>query len=271
MNLKKWKKKFPRKLKADEKIPFIAHLEELRYRLIICLIAVGIGFIISYTIKERIFYFLTQPLLKVLPPDQKRLIFTGLLEAFFVYLKLSLFGGILMASPVILYQIWAFVSPGLYNHEKKYIFPFIFFSTFFFIAGASFCFYVVFPFAFRFFIGYGTEHLQAFPSMKEYLSLITRFILAFGIIFEMPVFTFFLCKVGILNHRMLLSQWRYAVVAIFIVAAILTPGPDVISQLLMAGPLLINYFISIWVAWAFGKKERVENGEALEGAELEKG
>jgi sec-independent protein translocase protein TatC len=264
-------KRFPRKLKADEKIPFTTHLEELRYRIIVCLIAVAIGFVLSYLVKERIFSFLMDPLLQVLPEDQKYVIFTGLPEAFFTYLKLSLFGGLLLGAPVILYQVWAFVVPGLYANEKRYFLPFVFFSTLFFFAGTSFCFYMVFPFGFRFFTGFGTEHIHALPAMKEYLSIATKLLLAFGIVFEMPLFTFFLAKIGLVNHKMMLSKWRYAVVIMFVGAAVFTP-PDVFTQVLMAGPLILIYFISVGVARVFGKKEAVEEEDELSAeAELEKG
>lgn len=271
MNLKNLKKRFPRKLKTDEKIPFTTHLEELRYRIILCLIAVGTGFILSYLVKERIFRFLMEPLLKVLPVDQNYLIFTGLPEAFFTYLKLSLFGGIFLGSPVVLYQIWSFVVPGLHSQEKRYFLPFVFFSTSFFFAGASFCFYMVFPYGFQFFTGFGTEHIRALPAMKEYLSIATKLLLAFGIVFEMPLFTFFLAKIGLVNHKMMLDKWRYAVVIMFMGAAILTP-PDIFTQVLMAGPLILIYFLSVGVARVFGKKKVLEEeDEAGVEAELEKG
>lgn len=257
MKLKKLRKRFPRKLKTDEKIPFTTHLEELRYRIVFCLIAVGVGFALSYLVKERIFLFLIEPLLHVLPEDQKYLIFTGLPEAFFTYLKLSLFGGLLLASPMIFYQIWAFVVPGLYTHEKRYVLPFVFFSVFFFFTGASFCFYMVFPFGFRFFVGFGAEHIRALPAMREYLAIAIKLLLVFGIVFEMPLFTFFLAKIGLVNHKMMLSKWRYAVVIMFMGAAIFTP-PDVFTQVLMAGPLILIYFISVGVARVFGKKVAVE-------------
>ncbi|MFH1626016.1 MAG: twin-arginine translocase subunit TatC [Pseudomonadota bacterium] len=238
---------------VDEKLPFTSHLEELRRRLIICFIAVGIGFVASYFFSKRIFTILMQPLLDVLPPDGS-LIFTGLAEAFFTYLKVSLLAGIFVASPVVLYQIWSFISPGLYQKEKRYVWPFVIFSTIFFAGGALFGYFIVFPFGFKFFMGFATEAIRPLPSMKEYFSFSTKLLFAFGIVFELPLFVFFLSKIGVVNAKMLTSQRKYAIVIIFIASAILTP-PDVMTQLMMAVPLLLLYELSIWVAKVFGKSE----------------
>ncbi|MBI4620688.1 MAG: twin-arginine translocase subunit TatC [Desulfobacterales bacterium] len=238
---------------ADEKLPFTSHLEELRKRLIICFIAVGICFIVSYAFSERIFNVLMKPLLEAMPPGGT-LIFTGLTEAFFIYFKVSLLAGVFIASPVVLYQIWSFVSPGLHEREKKYAFPFVVFSTIFFVGGALFGYFVVFPASFKYLMSFATEAMRPLPSVREYLSFSTRLLFAFGIVFELPLFIFFLTKIGVVNAKMLTSQRKYAIVLIFIVSAILTPGPDAITQLMMAIPLLLLYELSIWVAKVFGKK-----------------
>jgi len=237
---------------ADEKSPFTSHLEDLRKRIIISIIAVAVGFLASYYFAEDIFTFLVKPL-KHEMPSESWLIFTGLSEAFVVYLKVSFFAGIFLASPVILWEIWCFVAPGLYDHEKKYIFPFVIFSTMLFAIGIIFCYFIVFPFSFKFFMGYSSDIIKPMPSIKEYLSFSFKMLLAFGVIFELPVFVLFLSKLGLINDRMLRNQRKFAIVGIFIVAAILTP-PDVISQLMMAFPLIVLYEISILVAKMFGKK-----------------
>lgn len=237
---------------ADEKIPFTSHLEELRKRIIICIIAVAAGFLLSYNFAETIFALLVKPLKEQLPPNSW-LIFTGLAEAFVVYLKLSFYAGLILASPVILWEVWCFVAPGLYDHEKKYVFPFVISASVLFFAGVAFCYFVVFPFSFRFFMSYGNDTLKPLPAMKEYLSFAFQILLAFGIIFELPVFILFLSKLGLVNDRMLRRQRKFAVVLIFIVAAVLTP-PDVFSQFMMAVPLLALYEISVVVARIFGKK-----------------
>ena len=237
----------------EEKQTFIEHLEELRKRLIIALIAVGIGFLISYIFAKEIFQLLMIPLIKVLPPEAS-MIFTSLPEAFFTYLKVALLAGIFAASPVILYQIWLFVAPALYSHEKRYAIPFVIFSTLFFVGGASFGYFIVFPFGFKFFMGFATEFIQPAPKLKEYLSFCSMLLLTFGLIFELPLFIFFLSKLGVVDAPMLARNWKYVTLGTFAFAAILTP-PDVITQLMMAGPLLILYALSILVAKIFGKKK----------------
>jgi sec-independent protein translocase protein TatC len=218
-----------------------------------------VGFLGSYFFAEQVFDILVKPLTEELPPDSM-LIFTALPEAFFVYLKLSLFGGILLASPVILWEIWCFVAPGLYDQEKKYVYPFVIFSTVFFAAGVSFGYFVVFPIAFKFFMGYTSELIKPLPSIKEYLNFSCKLLFAFGVVFELPLFVLFLAKIGLVNEDMLRSKRKFAILGIFAVAAILTP-PDVVSQILMALPLLLLYEISILVAKYFGKKGEEEKEE----------
>lgn len=240
----------------EEKQTFIEHLEELRKRLIISLIAVGIGFGISYIFSKEIFQFLMIPLQKALPPGAT-MIYTRLPEAFFTYLKVALLGGIFVASPVILYQIWLFAAPALYSHEKKYVIPFVISSTLLFVGGAAFGYFVVFHFGFKFFMGFATDLIKPAPTLKEYLSFCSMLLLTFGFVFELPLFIFFLAKLGVVDARMLARNRRYVILGMFVVAAILTP-PDVVTQLMMAGPLLLLYEISIWIAKIFGKKRESE-------------
>lgn len=241
---------------TELKMPLTEHLAELRTRLIRALIAVGIGFAISYGFAEQLFTLLTQPLLG----DQThpvQLIGTGVTEAFFTKLRVSVIAGIFLASPVIFHQGWQFVVPGLYESERSFARPFVACATFFFALGAVFCYVVVFPVGFAFFVEqYQTIGVQPAIRVSEYLSFSSRMLLAFGVTFELPVVTFFLARVGIVTHRMMVSYFRYAVLAIFILAAVLTPGPDVASQLLMAGPLLSLYLLSIGVAYVWGKQAK---------------
>jgi len=216
---------------------------------------VAVGFSISYALIKPIFNFFISPLVDVMPPGS-RLIYTSLPEAFITNLKLAFFAGLILSLPVIFYQIWKFVMPGLYERERRYVIPFVLLATTFFILGASFAFFVVFPFGFRFFLGYSSESISAFPTLKEYLSFATSLLLAFGVIFELPVVIFFLAKIGIVNHTMLKKQRKYAVLIIAIISAVLTP-PDVISMLFMMLPLMILYEISIWVAYFVYKKKVV--------------
>jgi sec-independent protein translocase protein TatC len=223
---------------------------------------VAVGFLASYFFSEQIFTILVKPLKEELPPDSL-LIFTGLPEAFLVYLKLAFFAALFLSSPVILWQVWCFIAPGLYDREKKYVYPFVIFSTLFFVAGVSFGYFIVFPLAFKFFMGYSTELIKPLPSVKEYLSFSCKMLLAFGIVFELPLFVLFLAKIGVVNERMLRSQRKFAILGIFIAAAVLTP-PDVVSQILMAFPLIVLYEISILVTKFFGKKAEGEE----EGGEV---
>lgn len=244
----------------EEKQTFIEHLEELRKRLIISLIAVGIGFGICYIFSKEIFQLLMIPLQKALPKGAT-MIFTTPAEAFFTYFKVALLAGIFAASPVILYQIWLFVAPALYSHEKKYVIPFVISSTLLFIGGAAFGYFIVFPFGFKFLLSFATDLIQPAPRLKESLSFCSMLLFAFGLTFELPLLILFLSKVGVVNARMLARNRRYAIVAIFIVAAILTP-PDVVSQLMMAIPLLILYEAGIWIAKIFGRRHEEKDPSA---------
>lgn len=238
----------------DEKLPLTSHLEELRKRLIACLVAVGIGFSISYFFSEQIFSILSRPLTTMLP-EGSSFIFTGITEAFFTYLKLSFFAGIFLSSPVIIYEIWQFVAPGLYEKEKRYVFPFVFFATLFFVGGIVFCYFIVLPAAFKFFVSYNTQYIRMLPSLGEYLSFSCIFLLSFGVVFELPVFIICLAKIGIITERQLRSNRKLVIIGAFIVSAILTPTPDAINQSLMAVPLIVLYELSIFAVKYIGKKK----------------
>ncbi|MCK8604318.1 twin-arginine translocase subunit TatC [Desulfoferrobacter suflitae] len=245
----------------EEKMPFTQHLEELRKRLIISAIAVAVGFVVSYFFKERIFEWLMRPLLQVLPEgESQKLIYTAPHEAFVTYLKVSFIAGVGLASPVIILQMWRFIAPGLYDNERRYLVPVVFFSTLFFVGGAMFGYFIVFPFGFQFFVSFANDFITPMISTREFTSFATRLLLAFGLVFEMPVFAFFLAKIGLLHAQFMRKQRKYAILLIFISAAVLTP-PDVVSQLLMALPLLVLYEISVWIVAIFGKKGKAE--EAL--------
>ncbi|MBN1664110.1 MAG: twin-arginine translocase subunit TatC [Deltaproteobacteria bacterium] len=237
----------------DEKMPVTSHLEELRKRLIRMLVAVGLGFIACYILKDQLFRIITKPLFDVLP-QKSYMIFTGLTEAFFIYMMIAFFASLIITSPYLLYQIWKFVSPGLYRSEKKYVAPFVIISTVLFAGGILFGYFIALPPAFRFFVEFTTDALRPMISFREYLSLSLKFLLAFGLSFELPVFIFFATKVGLVNAKQLSRQRRYAVLIIFIAAAVLTPSPDAFSQILMAVPLYILYELSIFVSKFAGRK-----------------
>ena len=257
-------------MSTEEKSPFTEHLGELRDRLVRSFIAVGIGFAVAYFFKEKLFEFLIAPLVVAMGENgNAQMIFTGLPEAFFTYLKVSLLAGIILATPVLFYEFWMFVSPGLYRTEKKYLLPIVILSVFFFIIGSSFGYFIVFPYGFKFFLGFATEHIHAMPSMKEYLSFASKMLLAFGFVFELPLVLTFLARMGIVSVDFLKKNRKYAVLIFFIGAALITP-PDVVTQIMMALPLMILYEISIIGARVFGKKKTRETREEPEGDETDK-
>ena len=239
-------------LEVDDKVPFTAHLEELRHRLIVCFIAVGIGFAACYAFKERLFEFLAAPLIDAMQAGDK-LVFTGLPEAFFTYLKIAFLAGCVLASPVIIYQFWMFVAPGLYRQERRVLAPIVGLSILFFIGGGVFGYLVVFPLGFQFFLGFATETIRPLPAMKEYLGFATKLLIAFGLAFELPLVITFMARLGLVSVAFLKKNRRYAILLFFVAAAILTP-PDVVSQVLMAVPLMLLYELSIVGARIFGRK-----------------
>lgn len=245
-------------MSTEEKSPFTEHLGELRDRLVRSFIAVGIGFVAAYFFKEKLFEILTAPLVTAMGENgNARMIFTGLPEAFFTYLKVALLTGIILATPVLFYEFWMFVSPGLYRAEKKYFLPIVFLSVFFFVIGASFGYFIVFPYGFKFFLGFATETIYAMPSMKEYLSFASKMLLAFGFVFELPLVLTFMARMGLVTVPFLKKNRKYAVLLFFVGAALITP-PDVVTQIMMALPLMILYEISIIGARLFGKKPAEE-------------
>jgi len=246
---------------SDVRMPLTAHLEELRTRVVRVLLATTAGGTLAWLVIERLVAFLLAPL-AALRPGESLIIGTGVTEAFFTKLKVAVIAGIFLASPVIFFQAWRFVAPGLYQREKRVAVPFSMAATAFFVSGAAFCYWIVFPVAFTFFLGEFTSiGIAAQIRVSEYLSFASRMLLAFGITFELPVVTFFLARLGIVTHQTLVAWWRYAIVVIFIVAGVLTPGPDIASQMLMAAPLLVLYVISIGVAFAVARPRTPEPAE----------
>lgn len=246
----------------EGRMTFMGHLVELRKRLIYCVIAVAVGFGICYPFKEILLSFMVDPLRAVLP-EGTRLVYIALPEAFFTYIKISILGGILMAMPVIFYQIWKFVAPGLYKHERKYAAFFVVASSLLFIGGAVFGYGVVFPFGFQFFASLQSQDIELLPRLKDYFSLTLRLLIAFGVTFELPVVIFILARMGLVTDKTLRKNRKWAFLLAFVVGAILTPA-DWISQVAMAVPLIILFEVSIWVAKFFGKKRKAEQAEQAE-------
>jgi sec-independent protein translocase protein TatC len=252
---------------SDARMPLTAHLEELRWRVVRALVAVGIAFGVCYWFADALFTFLIRPL-AALRPDQALVIGTGVAEAFFTKLKVSFIAAVFVASPVLFYQAWRFVAPGLYRSEKRLALPFAVAASMFFVLGAAFCYELVFPVGFDFFLAeYASISVAPQIRISEYLTFASRMLLAFGLTFELPVATFFLARIGAVTHRTLLGMGRYAIVAIFVVAAVLTPGPDIASQLLMAAPLLTLYVLSIGVARLVARPRRAPSPHRLAAPE----
>ncbi len=222
------------------------HLVELRKRLAISVITVIVMFFVMFTVWQPILEWMTAPLTAVLPKGST-VVFTKLQEPFFTALKVSFFTGFIASLPMIFWQIWLFVAPGLYDNEKKLVLPFVLSATFMFVSGGAFAYYVVVPFGFTFLVNFGSQLFTALPSIGEYVSFFTKLMIGFGLAFELPVITFFLASIGLVTDKTLKDFFRYALVVIFLVSAILTP-PDVLTQFLMAGPMILLYVLSIFIA-----------------------
>jgi sec-independent protein translocase protein TatC len=231
------------------------HLEELRWCLLRSVIAVLLGSTVCYFYSNAIFAFMVAPLRENLQPGQG-LIGTSVTEAFFSEIKVAIAAGVLFTCPYIFYQIWRFIAPGLSGGEKRLVLPFVLCATLFFLGGAYFCYRIVLPVAFKYFVDqYDTMGVLPAIRIGEYFTFFFRMVLAFGITFELPVFTFFLVRLGLWNYRLMISSFRYAIIVIFVLAAILTPTPDVINQSLLALPMLVLYVASIGVAYVWRKTD----------------
>ncbi len=244
------------------------HLVELRKRLSVSLSVIILMFIICFSFWQPILGWMIAPLKEVLP-EGSNVIFTGVQEPFFTAMKVAFFAGFVCALPVVFWQFWLFVAPGLYDNEKRLVIPFVSAATLMFLMGASFCYYVVVPLAFAFLIAFGSALFTALPSIGEYVGFFTKILVGFGLSFELPVIIFFFAKLGLVDDKALKDFFRYAIVIIFVVAAMLTP-PDVLSQFLMAAPLIFLYGISILVAKAVNPYVPPEETEDASDDILEK-
>jgi sec-independent protein translocase protein TatC len=240
-------------LDASGKMSFLDHLDELRSRIIYSLIALAVGFLVCWTFSEQIYNYMALPITQHL--GGRKLVFTNPTDPFTLYMKIALIAGAFATSPFILYQVWLFISPGLYTKEKKLAIPFIFFSSLLFILGGVFAHKIAFPMTVGFLLRVG-ESFEPMVTITEYFDLYMTVILGSAIIFEIPILIFFLSIFGIVNARFLLKNLRYAILVIFIVAAIITPTTDIPTLMVFSMPMLLLYVVGIGVAWVFGKKRK---------------
>jgi sec-independent protein translocase protein TatC len=234
------------------KMSFLEHLEELRKRLLISFAAIGVGFFVSWAYADVLFGKLQEPLTRFLAPGDK-LAYTRLTAPFFLYMKVAFFAGLFIATPVILLQVWLFISPGLYKRERRYAVPFIVFATLFFILGGWFGWRYLLPATCSFFIETGKQFKQM-VTVDDYFSFASTIILAAGLVFETPILIFFLARLGIVTPAFLMQKFKYAVLLAFIIAAVVTPTPDMVTQTALAVPMIVLYLLGVGIAWAFGKK-----------------
>ena len=234
----------------DAKMSFMEHLGELRIRIVRGLIALLVGTVIVLPFSERIVDWLAKPVTRL----NYELVFTAPAEAFWVQMKVGLIVGIFLAAPAILWQVWAFVSPGLHQHEKKYALPFVVIGSLLFIGGGAFSLFVVTPYAIQFLLSYARPGLKPMITLQNHVDFLLKFTLAFGAVFELPLALTILARIGIVNSKMLARNRKYAILGAFIAGAVLTPTPDAFNQALMAGPLIILYEVGIICARIFGRK-----------------
>jgi sec-independent protein translocase protein TatC len=249
-----------------DKMSFLEHLDELRSRLVRIIVALCVGFGICWNWREEIFHLMTAPLRA--GGFKEQFIYTSPAEALLLYMKMAFFMGIFVASPYILWEIWGFIAPGLYRHEKAYALPFVGMGSLFFILGAAFGHFFLFPLTFQFLGQFGGTDMRFMPKINEYYSFYSWFLLGLGLVFQIPVIIFVLARIGLVTPRFLLKGWKWAVLGSFIAAAFITPTPDMVTQTALAVPMIGLYLLGVLVAWLFGRtrvkeKEKVsEEGES---------
>jgi sec-independent protein translocase protein TatC len=237
------------------KMTFLEHLDELRKRLTVSLSAILVGCLIAFTFVDKIYSFIMDPLNRLLPKGSS-FVFTEPTEAFVLYVKMALLAGVIMAVPVILMQAWLFIAPGLYAKEKRLAIPFIVLATVGFVGGTAFTHYLLFPWMWIFFASFANEKLTFLPRIEPVFALYVKMVLAMGLVFQMPAVVYSLARIGLVTARFLIKSFKYAVLIIFVAAAVITPSGDMLTQTLFAVPMIGLYLISILIAWIFGKRRR---------------
>jgi sec-independent protein translocase protein TatC len=238
---------------AAGKMSFLEHLDELRKRIVNAAISIGVCVVIGFAFINRIVDFILAPTRQALPPGVK-LIYTEPGEAFSLYVQISLIMGVVFASPLIMYQVWMFIAPGLYSNEKRLAIPFVLFTTIGFVAGAAFNHYISFPFMMAFFASFNTPDLAFMPKLDDVFGLYSKMLLGMGLVFQMPTVVFFLAKMKLITARFLIGHFKYAFLIIFVAAAVITPSGDMMTQTIFAAPMVGLYLLSIAIAWLVGPK-----------------
>ncbi len=254
------------KTKKTDEMSFFEHLGELRKRIVWSLVIVFLFFMASWAVVGKLYHWLSLPVLKFLPPGtggEAKLAFTSLAEPFMMYIKVAFISSLFAASPFIFHQLWLFISPALFPKEKRWVFPFVFATTFFFLLGGAFGYFVVFPLACKFFLNIGSD-FTAIITINDYFALVFRVLFGIAALFELPVLVFLLAKLRIVSARFLLRYFKYAIVAIFVLAAVITPTPDMITQTLFAVPMILLYLLSILIAKVVNPGEKEEKGRERE-------
>jgi len=241
---------------AEGRMTFLEHLDELRKRITHAVAALFVGFVISFAFIERVFDFVYQRLIASVPGG--KLVYTEAPEMFMLWIKIAALTGVLIASPYIMLQVWFFIAPGLYAKEKKLAIPFVLSSSGLFLGGAAFSHYVVFPAAWVFFAGFSNSYIEFLPRVGPVFGMYVKLLLGIGLTFQLPVLMFVAARLGIVSAGFLLRNFRYAVLIIAIVAAVITPDANPVNQLLVAGPMVVLYLVGVGVAWLFGKSKKTD-------------
>jgi sec-independent protein translocase protein TatC len=246
--------------KSPDEMTFLEHLEDLRKRLFYSFVALFVGFIPGWIFSKELYAILARPVTQYLPPGTK-LAFTTLTAPFMLYMKTAFLASLFFMSPFVFLQLWYFIAPGLYQKEKKYVVPFVLMTTFFFTLGALFAYFIVFPWACRFFLQMGQD-FQAVITVDQYFGFALKVLLGIALIFELPTLIFFLARMGLVTAGWMVRNFKYAVLAVFVVAAVITPTPDVITQSIVAVPMLALYGLSILIALVVGRgKEKARRAK----------
>jgi sec-independent protein translocase protein TatC len=245
---------------VEGRMTFLEHLDELRKRITHAVVALLVGFLIAFAFIERIWAFVFVRLTADIPDGH--LIFTEPSEAFFLWIKMAAIAGLMISSPYIMYQVWLFIAPGLYANEKKLAVPFVVFASGLFLGGAAFSHYVLFPLAWRFFASFSNEFLAFTPRVEPVFGLYIKLLLALGLVFQLPMMMFVLAKLGLVSARFLIRNFKYAVLLIFIVAAVVTPDGSMVVQVVMAAPMIVLYVLSIGIVWTFAKAKPLDSADS---------